>query len=148
MILFSHRLQTCMRFSFEGLMLVKSRYVLLVNVPPSSAISFNRKNISLQQSALHGCVSHLDDLEAWLEVFNVKLSNMRQDIHAIEVRVVFPSSNACCFSLKKRTSQRGQRCTNLTCHASMLQARNNDLETSSRNNGVLIEVRHTRCHFH
>ena len=30
----------------------------------------------------------------------------------------------------------------------MFQARNNDLETSSRNNGVLIEVRRMRCHCH
>ena len=39
------------------------------------------------QEALHVCEIHLDDLEEWLAVFGIKLSNMRQDIHAIEVRL-------------------------------------------------------------
>ena len=40
------------------------------------------------QEALHVCEIHLDDLEEWLAVFSIKLLNMRQDIHAIEVQCV------------------------------------------------------------
>lgn len=35
------------------------------------------------------CENQLDDLEEWLMVFSSKLSNMRHDIHAIEVCIAY-----------------------------------------------------------
>ena len=44
------------------------------------------KQMEPLRGALDACDSHLEDLEAWMAVFNVKLANMRQDIQMIEER--------------------------------------------------------------
>jgi len=50
------------------------------------ALMERAKNTAPLRAALQTCDGHLDDLEHWLAVFSVKLSNMRQDIRAIEER--------------------------------------------------------------